>query len=148
MNLIRVAPQVEQLAIFRIEEMHELPISRPNHRLEIVGGEVHVPGGLAEHLLPAVPWLFLESVNDRFGFHLARRLEGGQLEDGRPDVEQGAQAVQFAPSGEPARRPHNQRHARDRVIHRPFLAVTVVGQAIPVVRREDDDGIFEIAGFI
>ncbi len=40
--------------------------------------------------------------------------------------------------------PDDERHAGDRVVHRPLLGVAMIGQAVAMVGREDDDRVVEI----
>jgi len=59
-DFVGIISQVEQLAVFGIQEVDQLPVARSDHGLEIIGREVHVPSRLAENLIPALPRLALQ----------------------------------------------------------------------------------------
>jgi len=56
-----------------------------------------------------------------------------------------AQAIDLDSGRVPTRCPGNQWHSQNLIVHRPFLAVAMIGQAITMVAGEEDDGVFEIA---
>ena len=61
------------------------------------------------------------------------------------DVHQLAETVHLGASGNAGRIPEERRHPRNLLVHSPLLTVAVIRQTITVVRRENDDRVFQIA---
>ncbi len=143
-DFVGVGFQIEELAVGVVDEVDEFPSLAPHHRHECRAGEDAVAGVFGEDVLPRRPRFAFECGQQRFRFHRGWRSETGQLQNRRADVHLLAESVDAFPRREAVRRPHDEWHFHDRVVHRPLLTVPVIGQTVAMIGRENHHRVFQI----
>ena len=145
-QLVGVGYQVEELTVGLVEEMDQFVSLVADHRHEVTASQDRVAGLLAiDKLSPRERRVGIEGFGEGRRFPVLRDVQPGPLQDRGAQVHLLDEPVDRACIPEPPRRPHDQRHPSDLLVHRPFLTVAVVGQAVAVVAGEDHDRVFQVA---
>ena len=144
-QLLRVGVEVEQLALVAVDKVHQFPAVIADHGHKLGAVEDAIAGVLGEDVGAGGGGVVGEIGHQRARLHPPRRLEPGQLQHRRAEVEQRHQIRDPAPGGDAARPPNQGGDVNALFVHVPLLAMAVVVEAIAMVGGEDHDRILQHA---